>query len=98
MELYVLLLIGTAAFGGYLLGLEGRRSASGLMGTMLATLVFAVPVGFWFVFNLFAFVWKGGRGSFRPNDVRDVLTLLVAVVAFWMCGVLVGSVQRMWRG
>ncbi|MDQ1196372.1 hypothetical protein [Agrobacterium sp. SORGH_AS 787] len=97
MELYVLLLISAAAFGGYLLGLEGWRSASGLMGTMLAALIFAVPMGFWFLFNGLAFALKGGRGGFRANDVREVTTLLLAGVAFWICGVVVGWVQRKWR-
>jgi hypothetical protein len=97
MGFYVLLLIGVAALGGYLWGLEGRRSTSGIMGTMLAALIFIIPMGFWFLFNGLAFALKGGRRGFRPSDVRDVTTLLVAALAIWICGVVVGWVQRKWR-
>ncbi|NSY61066.1 hypothetical protein [Agrobacterium tumefaciens] len=95
MELYILLIVGAAGVGGYALGLEGKDSTSGLMGSMLAVLIFAVPMGFWLVFNVAVYLWNDGRAGFRVSDVRQVERILAIGAAVWICGLIIGWVQRL---
>lgn len=94
MEIYYLLVLGSAGVGGYLLGLEGKESSTGLMGSMLAALIFLVPMGMWFAFNLIVYLFKGGRSGFRAGDVREVGGLLVIGVGIWLAGLGIGCFQR----
>lgn len=47
VEAYALVIAAAAAYGGYHVGLWGDDKDAGIMGSILAALVFAVPMGFW---------------------------------------------------
>ena len=95
LELYVIILVALAGFGGFNLGLSGGRKDEGVMGSIFAALIFAVPMGFWFVFNVFAYAVKGARSGFRPDDVRSVVGLLLTGVVVWLGAAIAGYVQRL---
>jgi hypothetical protein len=93
IDIYNLLIAGTAAYGGYCVGVGG---ADKIMGSMLAVLIFAIPMGFWFFFNALAYAFKGGRPGFESEDVRWVVWLLLFGIAVWLCAAAVGFMRRVW--
>jgi hypothetical protein len=95
-EIYTLMIAGTAAYGGYHVGARGDDKNTGVMGSMLAALLFAVPMGFWLAFNVLAYALKGGRPGFAPEDVREAVWLLLFGIAIWLCAAAVGFVRRVW--
>lgn len=94
MGLYYLIIAASAGIGGYLLGLEGKDSSSGTMCSLLAAMIFAVPMGFWLVFNSFIYLFKDGRAGFKTDDIREVGGLLSIGVSIWLCGLVIGWFQR----
>lgn len=95
LELYVIILVALAAFGGFNLGRSGGSKDEGGMGSIFAAMFFAVPMGFWFVFNVFAYAIKGARSSFRPDDVRSVVGLLLTGIVVWIGAAIAGYVWRL---
>ncbi|MEP9389428.1 hypothetical protein [Mesorhizobium sp. KR9-304] len=94
MEIYTLIIVAVAAWGGYHLGLWEDKDA-GMMGSITAALIFAIPMGLWFAFNLLAYAFNwGGRSGFKPEDVWEVVATLLIGVAVWLCAVVVGYVKR----
>jgi hypothetical protein len=94
MKFFVLLVAAVAAYGGYRLGRRDEDGEDGMMVSLLAAMIFAIPMGFWFVFNLFAYFIRGGSPGFRPADVGQVVSLLVVGVGAWFCGLVVGYILR----
>lgn len=95
MELYVIVVVALAAFGGFNLGLSGGSKNEGVVASILAALIFAIPMGFWFVFNVLNYAIKGGRSGFRPDDVRSVVGLLLTGVVVWLGATIAGYVKRL---
>ncbi|RNJ41099.1 hypothetical protein B5V01_30440 [Mesorhizobium erdmanii] len=59
MEAYALVIAAAATYGGYHVGLWGDDKDAGIMGSILAALVFAVPMGFWFAANVIGYALSG---------------------------------------
>ena len=80
---------------GYCVG-AGDDVKDSIMVSMLAAMLFAVPMGFWFFFNLLAYAFEGGHPGFEPEDVRWVVGLLLFGIVVWLCAAAVGFVRRVW--
>jgi RsiW-degrading membrane proteinase PrsW (M82 family) len=94
MEVYSLVIAAAAAYGGYHVGLWGDDKDAGIMGSILAALAFAVPMGFWFAANVIGYAFSGRASGFKSGQVREVVGLLLFGAAVWLCAVAVGYVVR----
>lgn len=94
MEAYALIIAAAAAYGGYHLGLWGEDKYAGIMGSILAALAFAFPMGFWFAANVIWYAFSGRASGLKPGQVREVVGLLLFGAAVWLCAVAVGYVVR----
>lgn len=92
-DVYVLLVAGVAAFGGYRLGHRGERD-EGITLSIAAAMMIAVPMGLWFVFNLFTYLIKGGRRGFEQQDVAEAASYIAVGVFAWLGGMVARYVVR----
>lgn len=93
LHLYALILAASAGYGGYQMGL-GEDKDTGVMYSMIASMVFAVPMGLGFVSYLIAYLWNGGRRGFDIGDFKLALGFLILGMVVWLGGVVLGFYLR----